>query len=237
MQTVNIRHTSCVHAAGGADKVRRYMPLVECPGQLMESGRNYLLHGDSAAVNSMLHSVVFRVLCVSDGDILWIDGGNAFNPYDIVELAEKCGYRAQEFLSRIRVARAFTAHQMYSISLSAMTEADMRSVSFLAVSSIAELFTGEVRWREGMDLLVNSLGRFGELTGKHGCWTLMTTSVNVCESVEMERALSAAFERTMSVHSSNGRIEVSADGGASVINRWNAHHHQRTLQEFGETVC
>ncbi|MBX8635216.1 MAG: hypothetical protein KIS30_01105 [Thermoplasmata archaeon] len=237
MQTVNPRHASFVHPGDDASGVHAYMPIAECPGQLMESGRSYLLHGDSLAVNRILHSTVFKSLCVSDGTVLWVDGGNAFNPYDIAELAERCGYDTQKFLSRIRVARAFTAHQLNSISRSAMAEADLHGVSFLAVSSIAELFTGEVRWREGTDLLVNSLNRFGELTARHGCWTLMTTSVDVCGSSEMEHALSTGFDRTLYVQYCSGRIAVSADGEAPAITRWNAHHHQRSLQEFGEEVC
>lgn len=203
----------------------------------MERGRRYLLHGSDGIVNRILHSAAFRALSVSDGVVLWVDGGNSFNPYEIVELAERCGYDTHEFLSRIRVARAFTAHQMDSISRSVTMEADMCNISFLSVSSVAELFTGEVGWREGMDLLVKSLGRFGELTTKHRCWTLMTTAVDVCGSSEMEHALTAGFESTMGVHYRNGRIEVSSDGEVPAISRWNSSHHQRSLQEFEEGAC
>ncbi len=237
MQTVNRQRASTIHAVENPDSVRTYLPVVECPGQLIERGRSNLLHGNDAAVNRILHSTVFRAMCVSDGTVLWIDGGNAFNPYIIVELAERCGYDARKFLSRIRVARAFTAHQLNSISHSAITEAEMHGIMFLSVSSVVELFTGEVRWREGMDMLSNSLNGFGELTARHGCWTLMTTSVDVCGSNEMERIMSTAFDRITGVQSCNGSIEISADGEVPAVNRWNAHHHQRSLQEFEEEMC
>lgn len=195
-------------------------------------GETTFIGGASAVTNGLLHSAVFRSLVTSDGIVLWIDGGNSFDPYRISELAERCGYDARELLSRIRIARAFTAHQMESITRSAAKEAGKFRISMLVVSSVAELFTGDVGWMEGMDLLRSSVNNLRKLTEDCFIWSLMTSDVSVSSSTEMESIIDESYERIIHVGLENRNLQVESDGLLLTVSRWNEKKHQRSLLEF-----
>jgi hypothetical protein len=92
------------------------------------------------------------MLCVQavgelGGEVLYIDGGNSFDPYSLLAYARKLGVDRDIVLDNIRVARAFTAHQLTSLlhdslpkALEERTAATDRPVT-VVVSQIADLYT------------------------------------------------------------------------------------------------
>lgn len=199
---------------------------------IIKRGENTFIGGPSSVTGKILHSIVFRSLAVSDGIVLWIDGGNSFDPYRISELAERCGYDGRKMLSRIRIARAFTAHQMEAIARSASKEARGNSISILVVSSVAELFTGEVGWKEGMDLLKSTVGNLGKLAENCGAWSVMTSGISVSSSAEMERIVDENFARVVNVELENEDLYLESDGQVLAVSRWSEKRHQRSILEF-----
>lgn len=203
-----------------------------CNGCTIKRGENTFISGSSSVTAKLLHSIVFRSLAVSDGIVLWIDGGNSFDPYRISELAERCGYDERKMLSRIRIARAFTAHQMEAIARSASKETRGNSMSILVVSSVAELFTGDVGWKEGMDLLQSTVGNLGKLAENCNAWSVMTSGISVSSSAEMERIVHENFARVVSVELENEDLYLESDGQVLAVSRWNEKRHQRSILEF-----
>jgi len=55
--------------------------------------------------------------------VVFIDGGNAFDPYLIAEAARRCCTHPEEALGRIHVSRAFTCYQLHSLILDGVPEA------------------------------------------------------------------------------------------------------------------
>ncbi len=195
-------------------------------------GETVFIGGPGHITSKLLHSIVFRSLTVSDGIVLWIDGGNAFDPYRMSELAERCGYDTAALLSRIRIARAFTAHQMEAIAHSAPKEALSHRISAIIVSSVAELFTGDVGWREGMDLMQSAVKNIGRMTRELGTWTLMTSGVSVSSSTEMERIADENYTRVINVGVEDDYLCAESDGLVLTVNKWSGQMHQRSLLEF-----
>jgi hypothetical protein len=208
------------------------MPLFGNSSTLLKRGCAYLVRGEAAVAGRILHSAVFRAMSFSEGTVLWVDGGNTFNPYTITGLSERCGSDTEEILSRIRVARAFTAHQMNAIALSALEEAKKGTVCFLAVSSLPDLFISDVRWREGMQLLGSTLKTFRELAGMHNCWSVMTAGSGVHDGSGIEKIFAANFESVVDVGYSGGRLETDAMDRFTSMRRWNLHEYQRSLFDF-----
>ncbi|HQU14186.1 MAG TPA: hypothetical protein PKV70_08040, partial [Thermodesulfobacteriota bacterium] len=56
-------------------------------------------------------------------NVVAVDGGNRFDPYEIGKAAKALGGDAKEVLSRIRVSRAFTCHQMEALLTRRLPEA------------------------------------------------------------------------------------------------------------------
>ena len=69
------------------------------------------------------HPFAFKLLsmlCVNaiksfDGTVVYVDGWLSIDPYDIATLAKRSGLRADEALSQVLLARAFTAYQLDAI--------------------------------------------------------------------------------------------------------------------------
>ncbi len=55
--------------------------------------------------------------------VIWLDGSNYFNPYQISRTAKILGVRPEEVLKNTYISRAFTCHQMKSLILERMWKA------------------------------------------------------------------------------------------------------------------
>jgi hypothetical protein len=74
--------------------------------------------------------------------VVAVDGGNRFDPYEIGKAARALGGDGKEALSRIRVSRAFTCHQMEALLVRKLPSALARYDARLAlVLGLPEAFT------------------------------------------------------------------------------------------------
>lgn len=114
------------------------------------------------SASPFVHHLAF-LLCVRhildfDREVVFVDGGNAINPYALATLAKRFGRRRQEVLPRIRVARAFTAYQMASLLLESLEAEARAGPGLLVLSGLADLFLDEdVAYREAYHLLRRGL--------------------------------------------------------------------------------
>ncbi|HTP56151.1 MAG TPA: hypothetical protein VML53_05770 [Thermoplasmata archaeon] len=77
-------------------------------------GEATLWCGARAAVDPILE-MLYAGSALARGRISLLEGANRFHPYRIGELGRSLGLGADETLERIRLARAFTAHQMVAL--------------------------------------------------------------------------------------------------------------------------
>jgi hypothetical protein len=104
-----------------------------------ETGKLILLEGDLSA-SSLSHLLCVRSqLSIErggfDSPVVWLDGGNAFNIYGIIELAKRLGLDPERVLRSIYLSRAFTCHQMSSLVLEKLWDAVKRFESKLVIIS------------------------------------------------------------------------------------------------------
>lgn len=73
--------------------------------------------------------------------VVYVDGGNTFNPYAVSAIAQGQGLDPQSTLERIFVSRAFTAYQLSSLIFEALENAVKRYKSKLVlISDLTALF-------------------------------------------------------------------------------------------------
>jgi hypothetical protein len=87
----------------------------------LEVGDMVLLEGDTSA-SSFSHFLSVRSqLPAEEGGlgstVIWLDGGNTFNPYAITEFSNCIGLDPEQVLKGIYISRAFTCYQMSSLVL------------------------------------------------------------------------------------------------------------------------
>jgi hypothetical protein len=113
----------------------------------LEVGDLVLLEGDiSASSFSHLLSVRSQLPAEEGGlgsTVIWLDGGNTFNPYSITEFSKGLGLDPERVLKGIYLSRAFTCYQMSSLVLEKLWGGVERFRSRLVViSDLPFLYTG-----------------------------------------------------------------------------------------------
>jgi len=76
-----------------------------------------------------------------DCDVLFIDGGNSFDPYAISDSSVEQGLDTEKVLERLHVSRAFTHHQLASIIADKLPSAIRKfNAKLVVVSDITQLY-------------------------------------------------------------------------------------------------
>ena len=119
-----------------------------------------------------------RAVAELDADVVFVDGGNSVDPHGIVRAAKRVGLGRLDVLPRIRVARAFTCHQMAALLVDRLEEAVAESGAKLVVlSCLPELFLDEdVGYGEAHQLFLRSLRSIRAVTESHGTITVATNA-------------------------------------------------------------
>jgi hypothetical protein len=92
-------------------------------------------------------------------NVVAVDGGNRFDPYEIGKAAKALGGDGKEALSRIHISRAFTCHQMEALLSRRLQEALSRFDARLAlVMGLPETFSdADVPYAEACRVFRNCL--------------------------------------------------------------------------------
>jgi len=136
-----------------------------------ETGDSVVLYGDAA-------SFMLFVLCVHcelpfdkgglDSPVVFVDGGNSFNPYLVAEIGRSYGMDSRTVLERIYVSRAFTAYQLSSLILEELDKIlNSKRARLLIVSDIASLFfDNDIPKTEAKNLFVKICSKLSEVAAK-----------------------------------------------------------------------
>ncbi len=109
-------------------------------------------------------------------DVVWVDGGNSVNPYDLTYVCKRFRMRPAEVLNSINVSRAFTAYQMSTLVEESLEEELARSRGgMVVVSCYPDLFQdADMDWEESLKLLERGMSKLRSLTAKHRTVTVVT---------------------------------------------------------------
>ncbi len=178
------------------------------------------------------------VRCVAelDADVVFVDGGNSVDPHGIVRAAKRVGLGRLDVLPRIRVARAFTCHQMATLLVDRLEEAVAESGAKLVVlSCLPELFLDEdVAYGEAHQLFLRSLRKIREVTEEHGTITIATNAglAKLHRRRGIRRAMYEAADRAVKLqHHRRGVIITRLETGEKGWFR-PAPPNQLTLEDF-----
>jgi hypothetical protein len=157
-----------------------------------------LLDSDTRYASELLHILCVQALAEFDEEVIWIDGGNAVDPYVISALCKRRGLDSRELLSMVNVARAFTAYQLASLVDGFLDKETRESApSTIIISSISDMFMDkDVRRSEAHQLLRGCAKEIGRVTRESEAITVVTshTPGRVKLDPRMTALLSDAFD-------------------------------------------
>ncbi len=94
-----------------------------------------------------------------DSDVIFIDGGNSFDPYLLVQYAEESLLDRDRVLDRTHVSRAFTCYQLTSLITQTLPKAvHERRIKLVIVSDLVDLYCDpDLRNNRSLDLFKTAL--------------------------------------------------------------------------------
>jgi len=169
-----LKREECILSVLAAEKVRRLslgVPVLDDVFPGFELGDFAVLYG---------HAVSFIVfdLCVRcqlppnkgglGSSVVFVDGGNSFDPYLVSEIARGYGLDSRSVLEKIYVSRAFTAYQLSSLILEKLEPfLKRRRSKLLVVSDVTSLFFDrDVPKTEAEDLFMKICSKLSDIAAK-----------------------------------------------------------------------
>ena len=157
-----------------AEKVRRLslgVPVLDEVFPGFELGDFAVLHGDAASFISFVLSVRCQLPPNKGGlgsSVVFVDGGNLFNPYLVSEIAQSHGFDSRLVLEKIYISRAFTAYQLSSLILEKLEPFLRRKRSkLLVVSDVTSLFFDrDIPETEAKDLFMKICAKLSEIAAR-----------------------------------------------------------------------
>ncbi len=100
--------------------------------------------------------------------VIFIDGGNTFDPYGVSAIAQEHGLAPKSVLENVLISRAFTAYQLTALVFEKLGEVRRRSRSKLViVSDVAGLFLDrDVPMMEGRDIFFKMMRCLSDAASK-----------------------------------------------------------------------
>lgn len=151
-----------------------------------------VIEGNYNLTTKILFELCASSVIPSGKDILFIDGGNSFDPYAISKIAKRVGADQKELFSRIHVARAFTEYQMSSMIEDLGTAIVQWNPYILLISYLSSLFSdSDVRLfnsiLERLRSLTNSSCKIIVVTsyGKTNCDKLLASNADRIISIKL----------------------------------------------------
>ncbi|MFQ5838801.1 MAG: hypothetical protein ACE5HJ_08495 [Thermoplasmata archaeon] len=140
-----------------------------------EPAKLTFLNSGSGFVHDLVFQLCVRHILDFDRDVVYVDGGNSINPYTIASIAKRYGKPRQDMLTRIRVARAFTAYQMAALLIESLEDEVRAGPGLLVLSRLPDLFLDEdVEYQEAYHLLRRGLRKVRELVREEEIIGLVT---------------------------------------------------------------
>jgi hypothetical protein len=143
------------------EKIRADLKAVALPADII------LVHG--APASSVTYLALYMVFAgaVRRMPVIFLDGGNSFNPFLISKLARKAGLRPEELLRRIYISRAFTCHQMQALVVDRLEGALKKYSTTVAIISglLDTFYDQDVPFNEAYALLQPATSEIVRLAG------------------------------------------------------------------------
>ena len=195
-----------------------------------------LLDSDCGYSSSLLHQMCVRAVSEFDEEVVWIDGGNAVDPYAISSLCKRLRLDKREVLSSVNVSRAFTAYQLVSLIDEKLEEqVSVCNPAMIIVSSLVDQFLDkDMKWMESYQLLRRCAEDISRITKGRETITLVSdhTPGYIQPDQRMSAVLYERFDRIIQMRGRKGGIalRLPAEGRAMFFSPapWN----QTTLDEY-----
>jgi hypothetical protein len=187
----------------GAEIEREHRVLYSSVGVLdgflggFESSKLALLASSDRFVFDFAYTLCTRAVLDLHADVVYVDGGNRMNPHVISDLCKRYRVDKEAVLSRVSLARAFTAYQMVTIIDEKLEDTiNELNAEVVLASCLPTLFYDEDLYSsESRNMYKQCIEKLEKLTNEYDLITIITDY-----SKRADKARSAVFNKLLHKH-------------------------------------
>ncbi|MDW5563354.1 MAG: hypothetical protein SA339_09020 [Methanomassiliicoccus sp.] len=182
-----------------------------------------------------------HILCVNGvstlgREVVWIDGGNCVDPYELGRISKRFGLDRTEVLDSVRVARAFTAYQLVSLIDERLEDEVRRTgAGMVIVSCLPDMFQDkEMHWSESYQLIKRCVERLHDLSRREGTATLVTNYglMKILQRKSLKGLLYGTADDIVRIENAAGCLRIVLPNDQESMLYHPVPHNQTTLEEF-----
>ncbi|MGD0816825.1 MAG: hypothetical protein ABR986_00305 [Methanomassiliicoccales archaeon] len=156
--------------------VRTYVPPIDALIGGLKPRTMTLIDSADRIVFGMVNMMSVNAVSENHDEVIWVDGGNSANPFELTTVCKRFRLSSDEVLSSVTISRAFTAYQMSTL-IEDMLEKEVKRIrtGMVVISCFPDLFQDkDMEWSESFQLMRRSMDKLRELTEKHDLVTVIT---------------------------------------------------------------
>jgi hypothetical protein len=220
----------------GYGTVRTSVPTLDAFFGGLRQGCMTLVDSSDRMVFDLTHILCVNAVSTLGRDVVWVDGGNCVDPYELGRICKRFGLDRTEVLDGIRVARAFTAYQLVSLIDERLEDEVRRTrAGMIIVSCLPDMFQDrEIRWSESYQLIKRCVERLHDLSRRERTATLVTNYglMKLLQRKSLKNLLYDAADDIVRIENVAGCLRIALPNNQESMLYHPVPHNQTTLEEF-----
>ena len=217
-------------------RVRTSLPAIDSFFPGFRSSQITLIDSSDRFLFDLTHLLCVNSINDLGDEVVWVDGGNSINPYEIASLCRRYRLDMRETLDSVNVARAFTAYQMTSLIVDRLEKEVERTRSgTVIVSCFTDLFHDkDMWWSESFQLIKRCLSALREMTQQHSLVTVITNHglTKIGHRRSLAKLMDESADSVLRIENRRRALELSLMKEGRSMLYHPVPYYQTTLEEF-----
>jgi hypothetical protein len=195
-----------------------------------------LIDSSDRMLFDLIHTLCVNAINALEGEIVWVDGGNSINPYELAGLCKRFRMDMGETLDCINISRAFTAYQMVTLIVDALEkEVEQTGSELVIVSCFPDLFLDrDMWWSESLQLMKRCISALQSLTRRHNTVTILTNYglTKMLYKKSLRSVLYGSADKIIRIENKKDALLLSLVKEGRTMLYHPVPYYQMTLDEF-----
>jgi hypothetical protein len=219
-------------AVGRSHSVLYTLPQLDALTGGFEPGKVAFIESSSRFIFPLTTLMAFRGAL--EGNVVFVDGGNSVDPFGIARHCKARRIDPRPILSRVRVARAFTAHQLATLIDDRMESAVREAgAGTIIVSCLMDMFFDkDMPWRESRQMLRRSLEEIRAVARESEAAAIVTHYSHAPMGARLAALVDARIDLRLRLRQAGDTLFATSRYGSMAF-RTGPGRWQRTLDQYG----
>ena len=217
-------------------RVRTSIPTMDSFFPGFRSSQIALVDSSDGFLFDLTHLLCVNAIKDLGDEVVWVDGGNSINPYEIASLCRRFRLDMRETLDSVNIARAFTAYQMASLIVDRLErEVERTGSGTVIISCFVDLFHDkDMWWSESFQLIKRCLSEIREITQRHSLVTIITNRgfTKIKHRKSLANLMDESVDSILRIENRRRALELSLVREGRSMLYHPVPYYQTTLEEF-----